>query len=73
MLGALFTQFIHEPIYNALVFLVGIVPGGDVGVAIIILTSAIKLILLPLSIAAIRSQVAMKEIDPRIEAPPGRV
>jgi YidC/Oxa1 family membrane protein insertase len=67
MFGHLFTSFIHEPIYNALVFLVGIVPGGDVGVAIIILTAVIKFILLPLSIGAIRSQVAMKEIDPELK------
>jgi YidC/Oxa1 family membrane protein insertase len=67
MLGHLFTTFIHAPIYNALVFLVGVVPGGDVGIAIIILTTLIKLVLLPLSIGAIRSQVAMKEIDPELK------
>lgn len=66
MLG-LYTQFIHEPIYNALVFLVGVVPGGDVGVAIIILTTVVKLILLPLSIGAIKSQVVMREIDPELK------
>jgi YidC/Oxa1 family membrane protein insertase len=66
MLG-LFTTYIHEPIYNALVFLVGVVPGGDVGIAIILLTSIIKLILLPLSLGAIKSQVVMRELDPELK------
>lgn len=67
MLGHLYTSFIHEPIYNALVFLIGIIPGGDVGVAIIILTTLVKLILLPLSLGAIRSQVLMRELDPELK------
>lgn len=66
MLG-LYNDFIHEPIYNALVFLVGLAPGGDVGVAIILLTILIKLVLLPLSIGAIKSQIVMREIDPELK------
>lgn len=67
MIGNLFTTYIYEPIYNALVFLVGIVPGGDVGIAIILLTVLIKLVLFPLSHQAIKTQKVMREIDPELK------
>lgn len=67
MLGELFNTFIYDPIYNSLAFLVSIVPGGDVGVAIILLTVAIKLFLFPLSLVAIKTQLVMREIDPELK------
>ncbi|PIR85073.1 hypothetical protein COU15_02775 [Candidatus Kaiserbacteria bacterium CG10_big_fil_rev_8_21_14_0_10_45_20] len=67
MISNLFSTFIYQPIYNALVFLVGVVPGGDVGIAIIILTILIKLILFPLSKKAIQTQIVMREIDPELK------
>ena len=66
-MGGLFTLVIKGPLYNALVAIVDVVPGGDVGVAIVLLTVAIKLILLPLSVSAIKSQIAMREIDPELK------
>lgn len=62
----LWNTFLYEPLHNALVFLIGIVPGGDVGVAVIILTVVVKLVLFPLSQKSIRSQIAMKLIEPDI-------
>lgn len=44
-----------------------IVPGGDVGVAVIILTIIIRLILLPFSLSAARTQLAMKTLEPKIK------
>ncbi|MFQ5540636.1 MAG: YidC/Oxa1 family membrane protein insertase [Candidatus Paceibacteria bacterium] len=64
---AIFNTFIHDPIYNALAFLVDIIPSGDVGIAIILLTLAVKLILFPLSLKAVRTQAAMREIDPELK------
>lgn len=66
MIG-LFNTFIYEPIYNALALIVTTIPGGDVGVAIILLTIVIKLALFPLSLSAIRTQVLMREIDPQLK------
>lgn len=63
----LFNTFIYEPIYNALALIVAVIPGGDVGIAIILLTVAIKLVLFPLSLVAIRTQVLMREIDPELK------
>lgn len=67
MISSLFNVIIYEPIYNALAALVSFVPGGDVGIAIIILTLIIKLILFPLSLKALRTQAAMRDIDPELK------
>lgn len=53
----------YDPLYNALAALVHIIPGGDIGIAVILFTVIIKLILFPLSQKAVKSQIAMKEIE----------
>ncbi len=68
MFRAAFNEGIYEPLYNALVYLIDIVPGHDVGIAVIILTLAVKVLLIPLSRQAIRTQVAMRAIAPEMEA-----
>lgn len=56
-----------DPIYNALVFFIDTIPGGDVGLSIIIVTLIVKLLLLPLSIKASKTQRVMKELDPQLK------
>jgi YidC/Oxa1 family membrane protein insertase len=68
MISAVFHAVFYNPIYNVLVALVALVPGSDVGVAVIILTIIIRLILLPFSLAAARTQRAMKSLEPKIKA-----
>lgn len=68
MISAFFNTAFYNPIYNALVALVALVPGSDVGVAIILLTIIIRLILLPFSLSAARTQRAMKILEPKIKA-----
>lgn len=63
----IFNEILYRPLFNALVFLYQIIPGNDFGLAIIILTVLIRLMLLPLSLATARSQRAMQEIQPRIQ------
>jgi YidC/Oxa1 family membrane protein insertase len=67
VISALFHAAFYNPIYNALVALIAIVPGGDVGVAVILLTISIRLILLPFSLSAARTQRAMKLLEPKIK------
>lgn len=62
----LFNTVFYQPLYNALAFLIDIVPGGDIGLAIIILTILVKVIILPLSNKALVSQAKMKELEPEI-------
>jgi len=63
----LFHSIIYQPIYNALIFLYNIVPGHDLGVAIILLTIIIRVILYPLAKKQIESQKKMQEIQPEIK------
>ncbi len=55
-----------DPIYNLLIFILGHVRGGDLGMAIIVLTILTKVILLPLSIRAAKTQHAMNGIEPEL-------
>ncbi len=63
----MYQNFIVEPLYNALVFILNIIPFGDLGLAIIILTVIVRAILFPISRNAIRSQIKMKEISPKVK------
>jgi YidC/Oxa1 family membrane protein insertase len=57
---SIFNTLISEPLYSGLVFLINTLPFFDVGVVIIIFTIITKIILLPLSIKASKSQLEMK-------------
>ena len=50
-----------------MVFLVGLLPTHDVGIAVILLTIVVRFILFPLSKRAVAAQLAMKQIAPEIE------
>ncbi|PIR82530.1 hypothetical protein COU20_01885 [Candidatus Kaiserbacteria bacterium CG10_big_fil_rev_8_21_14_0_10_59_10] len=68
MIKSVFNTVVYEPLYNGLVFLVDVLPGHDVGFAIIVLTLFIKFALFPISRQAVRTQIAMREVAPEIEA-----
>lgn len=62
----LFRTIFYQPIFNLLVFLYNTISLQDFGVAIILLTVVVKLILWPLSNKSIKSQKAMQDIQPKI-------
>jgi YidC/Oxa1 family membrane protein insertase len=62
-----FTIIFYQPILNLLVWLYDIIPGHDIGIAIILLTIIIRVILLPLSKKSIESQKALQDLQPKIE------
>ncbi len=64
MFADLFHTLFYNPLYNALVALIDTVPFADVGIAVVTLTVAVKLILFPLSLKAVRTQLMMKRIEP---------
>jgi YidC/Oxa1 family membrane protein insertase len=59
---------VYEPLYNGLIFLMDTIPWIDAGVAIVIFTIIIKLILFPLSKKAVVTQLKMKKIQPELDA-----
>ena len=66
MISDLFNTLLYQPIYNGLVFLIDLIPGSDVGIAIILLTILVKLIILPLSHKSVKSQAKIRVIEPEV-------
>lgn len=63
----MFNTLFYDPLYNALVALINIIPGQNVGLAIVLLTILVKIALLPLSHKSTKSQAKMKEIEPHVQ------
>lgn len=66
MLTNIWNTVLYQPLLNALAFLVSIIPGGDVGIAVIVLTILVKIILFPLSQKSIESQAEMNILAPEL-------
>ncbi len=67
-MGYLFHLIFYQPLLNLLVFFYNVIPGHDLGIAIILITVFIKLILYPLSAQSIKSQKALQALQPKVEA-----
>ncbi len=63
----LFNEILYRPLFNLLVGIYNIVPGNDLGVAIIILTVLIRVIFVPLSIRSLISQRAIAQVQPKLQ------
>ena len=59
-----FTKILFIPMYNLLMYLVAVLPGHQVGWAIILVTIIIRIILLPSSIKASKSTLEMQKLQP---------
>jgi len=66
-MGQLFFTFIYQPLLNALVFLYSEVTFEDLGLAVILLTVAVRLVFWPLFHKAAKSQAVMQKIQPEIK------
>ncbi|KKR43172.1 MAG: Membrane protein insertase YidC [Parcubacteria group bacterium GW2011_GWF1_40_6] len=66
MLSNIWNVVLYQPLLNALAFLVSVIPGGDVGIAVIILTILVKVVLFPLSQKSIESQAQMSILTPEL-------
>src|SRR3989344_4089771 len=62
-----YSQIFYEPLLWGLVFLSSNLPGQDLGIAIILLTLIVKLILFPLTHKALKTQRIMKELEGEIK------
>lgn len=66
-MGNIFQIVLFQPILNALVWLYNVVPGNDLGIAIALLTVVVKIALYPLTMAQIKQQRALQDIQPKID------
>jgi YidC/Oxa1 family membrane protein insertase len=64
----LFVTFLYEPIFNGLIYFYHVLPGHDIGVAIIVLTLVIKMLLFWPAMSALKAQKRLQDTQPKIEA-----
>ena len=62
-----FHTVLYTPIYNLLIGLTDILPGYDIGLAVVVATLIVKIIIMPLSFAALRTQRAVKAMEPEMK------
>ncbi len=65
-MAAFWTTIFYQPLFNLLVGIYNLV--GDMGIAIVVLTIVLKVVLYPLSQKAVKSQRALQELQPKVEA-----
>jgi len=69
----LYTQLIYQPFFNLLVgiyYLLGQIPGNpytDMGIAVIVFTIALRIILLPVTLASDRSEKERRDIEDTLQ------
>lgn len=63
----IFFTILYQPLFNALIWLYNIIPGEDMGLAIIALTLIIRILLMPLTRKQLHSQKAMQELQPKVQ------
>lgn len=68
MLSLLWTKILYQPLYNGLIFLTSTVTLGDVGIAVVLLTIFVKIVLFPIQKKAIVSQMKMRSIQGELDA-----
>lgn len=62
----LYTEFLWRPLFNGLVFFYTILPGHDLGIAIVALTIVIRLILTPFLIKGQHAQQRLAAVQPHV-------
>jgi len=63
-----FHVIIYDPLYNLLIIIYNLVPYKDFGLAIVLVTVIIKLVLAPIFRKQIESQKRLQELQPQIKA-----
>lgn len=67
-MSTIWNTIIYNPIYNALIYIAQHITGQDVGLAVIVLTIIIRLVLFPLSKKSIVGQYKMRALDPKLQS-----
>ena len=62
-----FNAVFYKPILNALIFLTAALPGHDLGLAVILLTVIIRTLMFPMTHKMLKTQHAMKIIEPEVK------
>lgn len=63
----LFNEILTRPILNLLLWLYDVIPGQDIGLAIIALTILVKAVLYPFAVQQIKQQRALQALQPKMD------
>lgn len=63
----IFNAVLYRPLFNLLVLFYNFIPQHDFGIAIILLTLIIRIILYPVSSKALHSQLALQKLQPKLQ------
>ncbi len=66
-MSAIYTTVIYQPILNLLIFFYQTIAFNDLGVAIILVTLVVRLILFPIFQKSVRHQTVMQRLNPEIK------
>jgi YidC/Oxa1 family membrane protein insertase len=66
-IGLLFHEVLYRPLFNGLILIYNYLPIHDLGLAIILLTVVVRLVLYPLVTKQFRSQKAMSALQPKLQ------
>lgn len=67
MFTQIYNTVLYDPIFNTLIYLYHILPGHDMGVAIILLTIIIKIVLFWPALSALKAQKKLQDTQPQVE------
>jgi len=67
LISQFFHSFIYQPLFEFLAFIYNLLPYKDLGLAVILLTLLIRLILLPFNIHSLKTQKKLAKLQPEIE------
>lgn len=65
-IGQVFTTLVAQPIFNLLIIIIAILPGHNLGVAIIVFTVLVRSLMYPLLRKQLHHAIAMKKLQPEI-------
>lgn len=66
-MSAFFNTYFYEPILNGLVYILNYVPFHDVGLAVIVLTIIVRIVIFPLNHHATVTQKKIKDLEPELK------
>ena len=66
-LVSFYNEVLYYPLFNLMVFFYNVIPGQDIGVAIIVLTLCVRFVLYPMNSKSIKSQRSMQAIQPEMK------
>lgn len=62
----MFNTIFYAPLYNILVWFIDIIPTHDAGIALVLVTLLVSVLLYSISKKAIKTQIGLKEVEPEV-------